>query len=300
MLVHMLSSVLAIGAVVIVCTAGPVSSAECEPASNLAACAVATADSENPDTAQTAAKAIDGIAGGHPGDHTTEWATVGGREHSTLTLTWPSPQSAASVVLFDRPNIDDDVTGGTLAFSDGSTVLVPPLPETGEPLTLEFSPRQTTSLRFTVTAVDPGTYNIGLSEIELRSPQAAASMLGTARNFTEPDSALRVRPTTVATLDTDDVDVRLLRLELEVEGLGGAAAVGPSDFAIVDGTGTRYRPIEGPDDDVEPFCDHVLEASGTAAGAVYFELPMHARGLLIAYWPVASGSAVANWTLSAP
>lgn len=299
MLGHTLSAVLAIG-VVIASTASPVSSVECEPASNLAACAVATADSENPETAQTAAKAIDGVAGGHPGDHTTEWATVGGREDSTLTLTWTSPQSAGSVVLFDRPNIDDDVTGASLAFSDGSTVLVPPLPETGEPLMLEFSPRETRSLRFAVTSVDPGTYNIGLSEVEVRSPQVTASMLGTARNFTARDAALRVRPTAVATVDTDDADVRLLRLEVEVEGLGGAAEVGPSDFAIVDGAGTRYRPVDGPDDEVEPLGDQVLEASGTAAGAVYFELPRQARGLLIAYWPAASGGAVANWTLSAP
>lgn len=294
------SIVIATGAVVaIFSAASPVASAECEPASNLAECAVATANSENPGTEQTADKAIDGIAGGHPGDYTTEWATVGGREDSTLTLTWPSPQLVGSVVLFDRPNTDDNVTGGTLAFSDGSTVLVPALPETGEPLALEFPPRETSSLVFTVTSVSSRTYNIGLSEIEVRAEQAVATLLGTARNFTRPDSALQIRPTTVATIDTDD-EVRLLRVDLELEGLGGTAEVGPADFAIVDGTGTRYRAVEGPIDDVEPLCDQALELWETAAGAVYFELPRQARGLLIAYWPAASERAVATWTLNAP
>lgn len=295
------STVLTTGAVVAILSgASPVASAECEPASNLAECAVATANSENPSTEQTADKAIDGIAGGHPGDYTTEWATVGGREDSNLTLTWPSAQLVGSVVLFDRPNTDDNVTGGTLAFSDGSTVLAPALPATGEPLTLEFAPRETSSLVFTVTSVSSSTYNIGLSEIEVRAEQAVPALLGTARNFAQSDSALQIRPTTVATIDTDDVEKRLLRLELELEGLGGTAEVGPADFAIVDGAGTPYRAVEGPDDDVEPLCNQALESGETAAGAVYFELPRQARGLLIAYWPAASERAVATWTLNAP
>jgi hypothetical protein len=301
MLGRTLSAIIAMGMVVaMLSAASPVPSEECDPASNLAECAVATANSENPDTQQTADKAIDGIADGYPGDYTTEWATIGGREDSTLTLTWPSPQLVGSVVLFDRPNTDDNITGATLEFSDGSTVLVPPLPESGEPLALEFPPREASSLLFTVTSVSSSTYNIGLSEIEVLPEQAIASLLGTARNFTQPDSALQVRPTAVATIDTDDDDVRLLRLELELEGLGGTATVGPSDFAIVDGTGTRYHAVKGPDDDVEPLGDHSLDMWETAAGAVYFELPMQARGLLIAYWPSANERAVATWTLSAP
>ena len=289
----------AVGAVV--SAAGPVASAECDPATNLAECATAEASSENASTAQTADKAIDGVADGYPGDYTAEWATIGGMADSTLTLTWPSPQEIGSVVLYDRPNTDDNITGGSLAFDDGSAVMVPALPESGEPLTLEFVPRSTGSLLFTVGSVSPSTYNIGLSEIEVRPAQAIASMLGTTRNFALADSVLQVRPATVATVDAEDPEVRLLRVEFDLEGLGGSSAVGASDFAILDGDGNRYDAVEAPADaDVEPLGDHQLETGDTAAGAAYFELPMRARGLLIAYWPAASESAIATWTLSAP
>ena len=112
---------------------------------------------------------------------------------------------------------------------------------------------------------------------------------------------LQVRPSTVATVDSEDPDVRLLRVEFELEGLGGSTTVGASDFAILDGDGNPYDAVEAPaGGDVEPLGDHQLETGDTAAGAAYFELPMRARGLLIAYWPAASESPVATWTLNAP
>ena len=95
--------------------------------SDLALLATATASSQNTNTGQTANKAIDGVIDGYPGDYTKEWATVGGGAGSWLKLTWSSPQTVNRIVLYDRPNLNDQITGGNIQFSDGSSVTVGPL-----------------------------------------------------------------------------------------------------------------------------------------------------------------------------
>ncbi len=132
----------------------------------MATAAAVTASSQNTSTGQTAAKAIDGSKTGYPGDYTKEWATLGGKTGVTLTLNWSAARTISSVKLYDRPNTSDRVTGGTLTFSDGSVVTVPSLDNAGAATTVTFSPRSTTSIRFTVTAVASTTTNIGLAEIE--------------------------------------------------------------------------------------------------------------------------------------
>ena len=69
---------------------------------DLAMAATATASSENTAYGQTAAKAIDGVVDGYPGDYTKEWATNGGGAGSWLELTWSSPVTLATIVLL-RP-----------------------------------------------------------------------------------------------------------------------------------------------------------------------------------------------------
>jgi hypothetical protein len=92
-----------------------------------------------------------------------------------LTLTWPGAHTLDRVVLFDRPNLDDQVTGGTLTFSDGSTVAVPSLDNAGAATTVDFPARATTSLRFAVTSVSGATHNVGLSEIQAWTDAAAVT-----------------------------------------------------------------------------------------------------------------------------
>ena len=135
------------------------------PTTNVAGSASASASSQNTSTGQTAAKAVDGVAAGYPGDSSREWATVGGRAGSWLTLTWSSARTVSSVVLHDRPNTGDRVTGGTLTFSDGSVVTVPALDDAGGATTVTFPARSTTSIRFTVSSVSASTANVGLAEI---------------------------------------------------------------------------------------------------------------------------------------
>jgi len=138
--------------------------------SNVARAATVTASSENAADGQTAVKAVDGVVDGYPGDYTKEWATRAGKAGSWLQLTWPSPVTVGSVVLFDRPNTSDQVTAGTLTFSDGSTVAVPALNNAGAGVTVTFASRSTTSLRFTVTGVSASTGNVGLAELQAWQP----------------------------------------------------------------------------------------------------------------------------------
>lgn len=281
--------------------AGSASSAECatDP-DNLARCATARASSQNASTAQTAAKAIDGVVGGWPGDYTTEWATMGGKAGSTLTLTWSSPQQLGSIVLHDRPNADDQITRGSIGFSDGSKILVPALPNGGEAMELEFRPRSTTSLRLTVDAVSTRTYNIGLSEIGARAEDAIASFLGVTRTFADADAVVSIAPRAVSTLNEAD-GVRLVRVDFELIGLAGSTVAGASDFVMVDADGTRYSPVPGPADaPTNSLDDRQLRGGETMTGAVYFSVPSASPGLLIAYLPTPDGAVLATWTLNAP
>ena len=66
--------------------------------------------------------AIDGVISGYPNNNTAEWATKGTGVSSWLRLTWPTSYTINNVVLFDRPNLNDQITSGTLTFSDVTIV----------------------------------------------------------------------------------------------------------------------------------------------------------------------------------
>ena len=133
---------------------------------NIAASAAVTASSQNETEGQTAMKAVDGVIAGHPVDSTREWATVGGRAGSYLDLAFPAAVTLNRVVLYDRPNTKDQITGGTLSFSDGTTVPVPALDNAGQATSISFPDTATKSLRLTVTTVSGTTRNVGLAEIQ--------------------------------------------------------------------------------------------------------------------------------------
>ena len=132
---------------------------------NVAPEAQARASSANMAAQQQPAKAIDGSIRGAPAAASNEWATAGRGAGSWIELAWNSPQPLDEINLYDRPNPLDQVTGGTLQFSDGSAIRVGPLPSNGTPKVVHFSPRTVTALRFTVTAVSRTTRSIGLAEI---------------------------------------------------------------------------------------------------------------------------------------
>jgi hypothetical protein len=128
--------------------------------------ATATASTQNTGDGQTAAKAIDGAAVGYPVDYSREWVTNRQGVGAWLQLTWTNAVTLDHVVLYDRPNLNDQITGGTLTFSDGSSVTVPSLANDGTAVSVSFAPRTATWVRFTATTVAAGTSSAGLSELE--------------------------------------------------------------------------------------------------------------------------------------
>jgi LmbE family N-acetylglucosaminyl deacetylase len=137
------------------------------PSPNVAPTASVVASSQNTANGQLAIKAVDGVADGYPGDYTREWATTGQGVGAWITLTWANPYVVDRVILNDRPNGSDQITGGTLTFSDGSTVAIGPLDNSGKPVEFTFAPRTVTSVKLTVTAVSSSTSNVGLAEFQV-------------------------------------------------------------------------------------------------------------------------------------
>ena len=134
---------------------------------NIAPLAQVTASSQNSADGQLAVKAVDGVADGYPGDFSREWATAGERTGAWINLQWSTPVTIDKIVLFDRPNSNDFITGGTLIFGDGSSIPVAALNNGGAGFEVHFSPRVTTSVKFTVTSTSSSSENIGLSEIQV-------------------------------------------------------------------------------------------------------------------------------------
>jgi LmbE family N-acetylglucosaminyl deacetylase len=135
---------------------------------NVALNATAVASSEDTGDAQTAAKAIDGVLEGYEnGDPAHEWSSYKEGAGAWIQLSWSTPQLASRIVLHDRPNVDDQVMSGTLLFSDGTTIAVGALYNDGAAYVIDFSPRQITTVRFTVSKVSESTVNVGLEEFEV-------------------------------------------------------------------------------------------------------------------------------------
>jgi LmbE family N-acetylglucosaminyl deacetylase len=140
---------------------------EIGPLTNVAALSSVTASSEDPNYGQLATKAIDGIATGYPVDFTKEWATVGGGAGSWLNLSWSSPKNISRIVLYDRPNADDQITSAMITFSDGSIIFTGTLNNDGSGVIINFATKSVIGLQLDILSVSPSTFNIGLAEIEV-------------------------------------------------------------------------------------------------------------------------------------
>lgn len=140
---------------------------ESGPKTNIAAQAVAVASSSDAGTGQLATKAIDGIVAGYPVDSSKEWATIGGREGSSLTLSWSKMKSVSRIVLYDRPNLNDFITGASITFSDGSTLNVGALNNNGSGVTVSFPAKSINNLKINILSVSLETANVGLAEVEV-------------------------------------------------------------------------------------------------------------------------------------
>ena len=110
---------------------------------------------------------IDRAVGGYPEDISAEWASNGEKASASLQLSWDKAQTINRIWLFDRPNMHaDQVTAGTLIFSDGGKINVGELPDDASAAKeITFGPKEVIWLKFVVTSVKPETQNIGLAEI---------------------------------------------------------------------------------------------------------------------------------------
>lgn len=112
-------------------------------------------------------------------ERSMEWVAAPHAEKPWLRFDWPSPVSIEKIRLFDRINGTDQITSGTLDFSDGSSLKVGALQNDGfTPAELGFSPKRVTWARFTVESVSASTYEPGLAEVEIYARSAAPSSAG--------------------------------------------------------------------------------------------------------------------------
>lgn len=110
--------------------------------------------------------AVDGCIDGYPGDSSCEWVATG-KVGSWIELSWDGPVTVGKISFYDRINRFDQITAGTVTFSDGSSMTVGPLENKARAVEYIFLPRLITSLRMTVTGVSSVTGSVGLAEIEV-------------------------------------------------------------------------------------------------------------------------------------
>jgi hypothetical protein len=96
-----------------------------------------------------------------------EWATASERVGAWIQLNWSAARTVNRIRLYDRPNLDDQMTGGTLTFSDGSSIVIGALPNNGSVLEVNFSSRTIQWVRLRVDAVSSRTGRVGLAEFEV-------------------------------------------------------------------------------------------------------------------------------------
>lgn len=112
-------------------------------------------------------------------DGSGEWACKGavapwGIMHMPWArLDWDQEVSINRIVLYDRVTPDEHLAGGTLHFSDGSTISVTAIPDDGSPRSICFAPKRIKWMYFEAT--DGDGKNIGLSEIEVFEAHGAQS-----------------------------------------------------------------------------------------------------------------------------
>ena len=163
---------------------------------NVAQLATATASSvANSAAGQTAEKVIDGFVSGYPVDAQREWASAGELAGAWIQLTWTTPVSISQSVLHDRINTVDQILGGTLRFSDGSSLLVGALPDGGAGLTTNFASRTVTWIRFEVTSARGDSVGLAEWEVSTGVPRVIPEIRGVAPGAVTPGAVSRVRIT---------------------------------------------------------------------------------------------------------
>jgi predicted alpha-1,2-mannosidase len=134
---------------------------------NIAPSARVTVSSEK-NAEYSAQKAVDGLIGI---ENQGEWASASGQtswgaiDYPWIKLEWEKPQNINRIILYDRPIQQSHIAGGTLHFSNGTSIFVNQIPNDGRPKAVNFPTKKVTWVKFETT--DGDGLNIGLSEIEV-------------------------------------------------------------------------------------------------------------------------------------
>ena len=107
----------------------------------------------------------DGMIGGYLELPDRDWIPDGETVGAWVQLTWTSGQAISKIVLHDAPSGNGNITGGTLLFSDGTSIPVGELDSDGKSLVVSVDLDSITWVKFVISSVE-GT-DIGLSEIEV-------------------------------------------------------------------------------------------------------------------------------------
>src|SRR5690554_1510553 len=107
---------------------------------NIAPLAKITASSEK-SAEFSAQKAVDGLIGI---ENQGEWVSASGQtswgaiDYPWIKLEWEKPQNINRIILYDRPIQESHIAGGTLHFSDGTTIFVNQIPNDGRAKAVDF------------------------------------------------------------------------------------------------------------------------------------------------------------------
>lgn len=136
--------------------------------------------SEEDDTArQWGTNAIDGIVDGYVTDPLREWVTQGQTAGAWIELTWDPPRTIDRVILYDRPNLNEQIQNANLVFTlDGTSETIEdigPLSDDGSGDIFDFAPRRVDSVKLEIVAARGA--NTGLAEFEVfLLPEPAAPL----------------------------------------------------------------------------------------------------------------------------
>jgi predicted alpha-1,2-mannosidase len=142
----------------------------------------ATASSEY-SAGYAAEKVFDGVIGSKDSG---DWASRGER-NPWIQLDWEEPIRADKIILFDRSG-QDNANGGTLTFSDGSSVEVDDIASDGSATTVELDMKTFEWVRF---QIEGGTGpNPGLSEFEVYAVPSVPEKINQVSLELEQDEAM--------------------------------------------------------------------------------------------------------------
>lgn len=94
-----------------------------------------------------------------------EWRTLGETSGAWVQLNWSKPITANRIILYDRPDLDENITGGKLTFSDGSSINIGTLNRNGSGYVINFTTKTFSWVKLTIEKAE-GT-NTGLAEFEV-------------------------------------------------------------------------------------------------------------------------------------